>query len=148
MSKQTWTIKYLSEFVEPYYNSADKQGCRHQNSEEWDVSTAQQALQVTKDFLDVPVAELSIEEIRKDFEEPSMPLPEKTLVAIQNYYNGRLALWNTISRDIEEFVKHGSSESKTFKYDIPAEYNSFEVYSDGTTVTQNMAYIEINFKNS
>lgn len=145
-SKETWTVKYLNEFVEPYYSSEDKDGCRHLNTEEWEMKTAQKALQVAKDFMDVPVAELSIEQIRKDFEAPDNPLSESKLVAIQNYYNGRLALWNTISKDIEEFSKSESKSDKTFKYDIPAKYNSFVVYDDGENFEQTRAYIEIAFK--
>ena len=143
---EKWTVKQLSEFVEPYYSSQDNDACRHLNVEEWEVKNAAKVLQVAKDLLDVPAAELSIEEIRKDFEAPEHQLPESTLVGIQNYYNGRLALWNSINKDIEEFAKLESRPDKVFHYDIPAEYNSFAVYVDSRKVEQKQAYIEIAYK--
>ena len=143
---EKWIVKQLSEFIEPYYSFQDNDACRHLNAEEWEVKNAAKALQVAKDLLDVPTAELSIEEIRKDFEAPDRPLPESTLVGIQNYYNGRLALWNSISKDIEEFAKLESKSDKLFHYDIPAKYNSFAVYDDSQKVEQKQAYIEIVYK--
>ena len=48
--------------------------------------------------------------------------------------------------DIEEFAKLESRPDKVFHYDIPAEYNSFEVYVDSLKVEQKQAYIEIEYK--
>lgn len=81
-----------------------------------------------KDLLDVPVAELTLDEVRADFEDPKMgALPEEKLVAIQDYYNGRLALWRQFVKDISGLDPNAES---TLKYDIPEKYNTFWVYGD------------------
>lgn len=100
-----------------------------------------------RDILDVPEAELTIDAIRKDFESPEKPLPEEKLVAIQNYYNGRLGIWNTAKKEIEEFTK-SLNEDKIFHYEIPEDYNQFYVYDDENEARskQIQGYVEVSFK--
>lgn len=143
MKKVTWTIKYVNEFVEPYYSTKDNTRNRHLNSEEWEVSNSDLAIQVLRDFLDAPNEELTVEQIKEDFKQPDVE--ESKYVQIKNYYNGRLALFKQAEVDILSFRDSEGADEKTFRYDIPPEYNSFAMH-DSDECEQKQAYIEVVFK--
>ena len=66
-------------------------------------------------------------------------MPEDKALKILKYYNGRLALYKTIVKDLED-----RETRKVLHYGIPEEYNGFWVYGeDDGSIKQIDAYIEI-----
>lgn len=85
---------------------------------------------IIADFMDAPLTEMSLEQIKKDFECPEFgEISEQRLVNIQNYYNGRLALLNQIKSDLQQFEQNANGKFKK-TYEILEHYNSFNVYCD------------------
>lgn len=76
----TWTVKYLNEFNEPYYSTADDEKCRHLDVNEWETSSKDKALSIARDLLDVPEAELTLDMIKADFSD--LGVEESKLVQI------------------------------------------------------------------
>lgn len=150
MNNQKWTIKYVNEFNEPYYNINDNNNHRHLNIEEWQMETPDEVIQVAKDFLDVPEGKLSLEQIKKDFGTNQLDVDESKYVQIQNYYNGRLALFDHLKDEVLTFkdlinLKDADiTNYKVFHYSIPVEYNSFYM-TDEEKSEQTQGYIEIVF---
>ena len=77
--------------------------------------------------MDVPIAELSLEQVKKEFGKSEYGLSEEQVIKIQNYYNGRLALYNVIMKELSD-----QSSWQLLKHEIPAEYASFCIDVDGT----------------
>ena len=138
-----YTITLFNKFKHPYYYSKDDELCIQTDMQQYETTSKKTALQIVKDFLDVPEAKMTLDEVRKQFESPSFgEISESRLVAIQNYYNGRLALF--------EYVKTYLEDEKTLqnvkRFDIPYEYNHFMVYSEDSEEDKEEqldAYIEI-----
>ena len=109
-------------------------------SETWETEDFDTVLEWLKDTLDIPLTELTVEQIHKDFDDPRQgPLPEDKALKILKYYNGRLALYKTIVKDLEDHETR-----KVLHYGIPEEYNGFWVYGeDDGSIKQIDAYIEI-----
>lgn len=135
-----YIVEYKNDFSEPYWYSNDKKLCRHINSDTYVVQSIDDVKQVVKDFLDVPTAELSKEEILKDFGSDSHPLSEEKAVAIMNYYNGRLTIWRKFNEDL--FAINDGDELNLC-YPIPQEYNEFVVAEGEELSQQNDSYINI-----
>lgn len=68
-STGTWTVKYFDAFNEPYCPDDDAERCKHIETSEWQTSTKSKALYIAKDVLDIPVDKLTIETVRKDFDD-------------------------------------------------------------------------------
>lgn len=140
-----WTVKYLNEFNEPYYYTGDNSVCRHLDVDEWETSSMENALSIARDMLDVPEAKLTFEAVKKNF--GGIDIAESQLVKIQDYYNGRYALFETVKDDIARFNADECSTLHTFHYDIPENYNSFDIRPDeNDNVHQISGYIELTFK--
>lgn len=133
---------YSNVFEEPYYISGkDDQLCIHKNVETWETSSLETVKNWLKDTLDIPLQELTIEQIHEDFDDDRFgSLPEDRAQAITEYYNGRLALHETIVNDLKDH------SSKLLRYDIPEKHNQFWVYGDKDETHQVEAYIEIQVK--
>lgn len=141
----TWTVKYLNEFNEPYYYTGDTNVCRHLDVDEWETSSTENALSIARDMLDVPEAKMTLEAVEKNFGD--IDIAESKLVKIQDYYNGRYALFETVKDDIARFNADECSSLHTFHYDIPESYNSFDIRpDDNDNVHQISGYIELTFK--
>lgn len=147
MSGFTWTVKYLNEFNEPYYSTSDHDKCRHLDINEWETCSKEKALSIARDLLDVPEAELTFDAVKRDFD--GMDVSEKKLLQIQDYYNGRYALFNTMKSDLSSFDADACTTLHTFHYDIPEKYNTFNMMpeNDGD-YKQISGYIEMTFKRS
>lgn len=155
MNNIKYVITYYNKWKRSYYYAKDDRMCINTESSQYETDDKELALQIAKDFLDIPEARLSLDEIRKEFEDARVgALPEEKLVAIQNYYNGRLAMYEHVKAMFEsepwstsipaEDIQQTPLYSKRF--DIPYEYNYFSTYAeDGeeNKETQIDAYLNI-----
>lgn len=135
----TYKVTYLVEQNEQYpFGSelSDTSKCKHCETSQYEVEGQEGCLRIVRDVLDVPLAELTLDEIKKDFQGCSDDIGENKLVAIQNYYNGRFALWNQIQSDISTTL----AASSPLRYDIPEKYNTFTMSDDSKQV---QSFIEI-----
>ena len=144
----TYKVTLYNKWRERYFmadecDESKKPMCRHISNDSYEVNTKEWCKEVLKDFLDAPVTELTLEEVKKQFEEPSIgPIEEKRLIAIQEYYNGRLALQNKIFEMLDKI----DDRPGIYRYDIPFRCNYFACYADDSDedhTHQEQAYIEI-----
>lgn len=142
-----YKVTLCNRFKERYYlaNEIDdrrKPMCVHESCESYAVDTLELCKDVIRDFLDAPVAKMTLEQVKNEFEDPRAgAIPEDKLIAIQDYYNGRLDMQNQI---FEEIDKISGSQEMSLKFDIPFKYNYFSCYSDDDKdVEQEEAYIKI-----
>jgi len=138
------SIKLHNDRNTPYYYSGDSKVCRHVENEEWTTDDRELAVKIIRDMMDVPESELTLEQVRADFSDRTCDVSEEQLVSIQNYYNGRFAMYNRILDEIENCC-----ENRISRYDIPYEYNHFSTGDDAgesASETQNEAYVELTFK--
>ena len=121
-----YIVTYSTSERIPYYWKQDT-SCKvkHSNSESYEIEDLEACKAIVKDLMDIPVAKLSLEQIKKEFGKSECNLNEEQAIKIQNYYNGRLALYNIIMKELSD-----QSSWQLLKYEIPAEYVSFDV--DGT----------------
>lgn len=153
MRKYTVTLKNV--WKRPYYFKKDGERCLCTDLSSYETEDLQMCKDIVKDLLDVPVAEMSIEEVKKQFEDPAYKqLSEEKLVSIQSYYNGRLALHRKLMQDLDmlDCVDLGSiaknvpdlKEPVILKHDIPRSYNCFYVEDDDDGSEEQVeAYIEV-----
>lgn len=94
----------------------------HNLTESYEIDTLDACKRIIRDFMDVPIAELTLSQVKDDFTLNDYSISEEKAVQIQNYYNGRLALYNVILNDVDN-----QSEWQLLKYDIPAKYATFNV---------------------
>ena len=136
------TIKLHNDWDRPYFYTGESPICRHVETDSWTTDDRELAMKIVRDQLDVPEAEMTLDQVKADFADGSRQIEESKFVAIQNYYNGRLALYNRIMDEIETAGPGTSS-----RYDIPYEYNHFEIEDEegAAKETQREAYIEISF---
>lgn len=134
-----YVITYYNKWKRPYYYSEDDRICVSTESSQYETTDKDLALHIAKDFLDVPEAEMTLDEVRKEFEDHRIgEIPEEKLVAIQNYYNGRLAMYEHVKMmfESEPWMEVPEPQSKeqvplyTKQFDIPYKYNHFMVYDD------------------
>lgn len=135
----TYRIKLFSSFSRPYYFHGDEQTvCIQRTTDEYEAPNIKLAIQIIKDFMDPPETELTLEQVEREFSDKSSPVPEMNLVAIREYYNGRLAMYRKIMTDLD------STEFPVIlKYDIPYKYNHFSVDLEDPLEKQLDAYLEI-----
>lgn len=133
---------YSSTFEEPYYISGKGDTlCVHKNVESWETTSLATVHNWLKDTLDIPFKELTLEQIHEDFDDDRFgPLPEDRAKAIMEYYNGRLALHETIVDDLKD------ASNTNIKYDIPEKFNTFWVYGEKDKTRQVDAFISIEAK--
>lgn len=137
-----YTITLHNKWNRPYfYVDNDDRKCVNVEHSSYETTDKELAKHIVKDFLDVPETEMTLEEIRKQFEDPRYCiLTEEKLVSIQNYYNGRLGMYNTI---IEVLSNLKDDVEFSERYDIPYEYNHFTVEDELENEEQIEAYIEL-----
>ena len=141
----TWTIKSIYDVKESYYSTNDDEQCRHINIEEWTTANFQKALAILKDFLDVPLAKITLDQVKEDFR--YLELSEEKALSIMNYYNGRLAIWEYAERELKDHLSAGAIDN-VFCYDIPAKYSSFESFSEKSQREIIQTKIEVVCQNS
>lgn len=135
-------IKHYDDWDIPYNTPNGELSCRNIGYDEYHSDSEYLAKQIIKDILDPPEAEMTLEMIEKEFSEPSGKwyVPEENLIAIQTYYNGRYALYQQILKDLEI----NKNYKKNFKYQIPYEYNHFNIDDEKNVFErQRNSYIEI-----
>lgn len=136
-----YVITYHNKWKRPYYYSEDNRICTSTETFSYETDDKDLALRIAKDFLDVPEAEMTLDEVRKEFEDHKIgEIPEEKLVAIQNYYNGRLAMYEHVKMmfasepwlksNSDDADSDGQSPDYTKWFDIPYKYNHFMVYDD------------------
>lgn len=128
-----YTVTLFNKFRRPYFYEKKDTTCINVEQSSYETEDMSLFKQMIKDLLDVPIAELSLEEVKEQFSSPpyNRDISEEKLVAIQNYYNGRFALCRTIMDDIDnESSLPDGHESTKLKYNIPYEYNHFVVEDD------------------
>lgn len=92
----TYKVTLYNRWLEPCFSAskrkaAEKPICRHISYDCYEVNDLKACKAVLKDFLDAPVTEMTLEQVRKEFEDPNVgKIGEKRLLAIRDYYNGRL----------------------------------------------------------
>lgn len=128
----TYKVALYNKWREPYFladahKDVDKPACRHINYDCYEVNDLETCKAVLKDFLDAPVAEMSLEQVKKEFEDPKIgAIDEKRLLAIRDYYNGRLELQHKIFKELEKVL----SIPCVYRFDIPFSCNYFACYAD------------------
>lgn len=144
----TYKVTLHNNWREPYFlaeaqKDKDKPACRHVITDTYEVNDKETCKAVLKDFLDAPVTEMTLEEVKKEFEDPKVgAIDEKRLIAIRDYYNGRLQLQNDIFKMLEKIEDRPS----VWRYDIPFRCNYFACYADEGDENLNHqedAYIEV-----
>ena len=76
--------------------------------------------------MDVPEAELTFEEVKKDWSDHKYPISDEKLKEIQAYYNGRLDIYNKVLLDLAAVESYGiDGDSIELRYDIPHKFNEF-----------------------
>ncbi len=143
-----YTITLFNKWKRPYFYAESKSNenstCIETSYNSYETTDLDLCKQIIKDFLDAPEAELSLDAVRQEFSSPRYDISESKLVAIQNFYNGRLGMYNTIIRQIELLE---SNEVFCKKYNIPYEYNYFSVEGDRIEEEQIEAFIELRIEN-
>jgi hypothetical protein len=138
-----YTITLYNKFNRPYIYNDSSTTCISIDSTSYETTDLKLCKTIIKDFLDVPEAELSLDEVKKQFDDPRYNISEEKLVAIQNYYNGRLALFKTIMFEIDDL------NNGIYTYDIPYEYNHFVIEDDEEYKEKQInAYIELKVDNN
>lgn len=144
-----YTITLFNKWKRPYFYAESKSNenlaCIETSYNSYETTDLDLCKQIIKDFLDAPEAELSLDAVRQEFSSPRYDISESKLVAIQNFYNGRLGMYNTIMRQIELLE---SNEVFCKKYNIPYEYNYFSVEGDRIEEEQIEAFIELRIENN
>ena len=144
-----YTITLFNKWKRPYFYSESKSNensaCIETSYNSYETTDLDLCKQIIKDFLDAPEAELSLDAVRQEFSSPRYDISESKLVAIQNFYNGRLGMYNTIIRQIELLE---SNEVFCKKYNIPYEYNYFLVEGDRIEEEQIEAFIELRIEHN
>lgn len=134
-----YTVTLLNKFKRPYIYGKLDTTCINTDYVSYETEDLNMLKEIIKDLLDIPISELSLDEIKKQFSSPSYAnISEEKLISIQNYYNGRFALYKTIMNDIDDniYIHH--------KYNIPYEYNHFVVEDDDKFNEEQIeAFIEI-----
>lgn len=116
-----YIVTYSTSERIPYYWKQDTScKAKHSNSESYEVEDLEVCKAIVKDLMDIPVAELSLEQVKKEFGKSEYNLSEEQAIKIQNYYNGRLALYNVIMKELDS-----QNSWQLLKYEIPVEYASF-----------------------
>ena len=135
-----WTVRSTYRASEPYFSTKDGTNCQHSLVEEWTTSDFEKALLILKDFLDVPEAELTNEQVRDDFCIPDMT--EEQVVGIVNYFNGRLAIWDYAQKELKDHFEAGALDN-IFCYEIPEKYASFDSYRLASAKKDVISKIEV-----
>lgn len=139
-----WIIKNVYCAKEPYYSTNDDEQCQHLNVEEWTTTDFKKALEIIKDFLDVPLAKVTNEQVKMDFNFPN--ITEEQVVGIVNYYNGRLAIWEYAEKELKDHVLAGALDN-VFCYEIPEKYSSFEAFNENTKKVDFQMKVEVHCQN-
>lgn len=119
--------------------------CQHISHEEYIIDTFELCIECIKDFMDAPIAELTLDQIHKDFGSPTSPISDEQARKILEYYNGRLKIYQQIKSELTSIHKHNSMYDNIVvrRYNIPHEYNEFVVDENEALYDQNEAYIEV-----
>ena len=116
-----YIVTYSTSQSIPYYWKQDTScKAKHSNSESYEVEDLDACKAIVKDLMDIPIAELSLDAVKKEFAPYNGMLSEEQAIKIQNYYNGRLALYNVIMKELSD-----QSSWQLIKHEIPVEYASF-----------------------
>lgn len=117
-----YVITYSYSCEEPY-SYKDNMTCiaKHSNSESYAVENVDACKDIIKNLLDVPMAELSLDEVKKDFSSGECKISEENAKSIQQYYNGRLELYKTIMNAFNDKC----NAWQLLKYNLPKECLTF-----------------------
>ena len=129
-----WNVPY-------HYDKKDLKMVESEDIYSYATTDEELCKEIIKDYLDVPLAELTLEQVKKDFSRTDLQISEERAVQIQNYYNGRFAMHQTIVRDFCDAVAAG--KPTTLHYDIPEKYNQFQVDDTEFHESQICAYLEV-----
>lgn len=129
-----WNVPY-------HYDKKDLKMVESEDMYSYATTDEELCKEIIKDYLDVPLAELTLEQVKKDFSLADLQISEERAVQIQNYYNGRFALHQTIVKDFCDAAAAG--KPITLHYDIPEKYNQFQVDDTEFNESQICAYLEV-----
>lgn len=140
-----YAVKLYNDWNTPYWSQSFEDGkrplCRSIEQTEYVTDSLEVAKTMVKDLLDAPDYELTYDQVIKDFQyDRSSKLNPRNVAHIQSYYNWRYGLYKTVIADIDAAVSSG-----ILKYDIPYQYNHFEVLDEHVPPeeTQISAYLQI-----
>lgn len=140
----SFSIIYHCDYNECYSYGKPETKCQHINEEIYNVDNLDLAKTIISDLLDVPLSEITLENIKIDFSSPEYPLSEQRAVQIKDYYNGRCALYKTILNDLDNIFNNDyhNLNSQELQYEIPEKYNNYTM-DENDQFYQNNAYIKI-----
>lgn len=92
-----YVITYKYSCKEPYsYKMNESCVVEHSNSETYSVEDVNACKDIIKNLLDIPITELSLDEVKKDFSSIDCQISEENANTILQYYNGRLEFYNKL----------------------------------------------------
>ncbi len=120
-----YKIRVYSKFRDIYPNMDDV--ILYKDNNEYEEIKDSSIEKILADVLDVPSKKLTEEQVRKDFETPSMPpISDENVNSITSYYNRRKDLYD----EIVGHIKNGYFETNPVRrYDM-MKMSSFYVYPD------------------
>lgn len=134
-----YKIRVYSKFRDIYPNMDDV--ILYKDNNEYEEIKDSSIEKILADVLDVPSKKLTEEQVRKDFETPSLPpISDENVKGIASYYNRRKDLYDEIIGQI----KNGYFEtSPVRRYDM-MNMSSFYVYPDKEDKVEVLeSYVEI-----
>lgn len=117
-----YTVKTFNDWTHPYFfNEGDKRLIREKETNEQETDSADLAVAMVKDWLDVPDADITPEDVRREFDSDRRRIDDEYVEQIMNYYNGRRSIFLRFKEDFA-----GMRSGNVLKYQIPYELNHFE----------------------
>lgn len=147
--KKQYIITLHNKFKRPYFYSNTDKMCVHIDNTSYETDDLELCKQIIKDFLDVPESELSLDEVKRQFKDAAInsDISDDSLIVIQSYYNGRLALYKHVMDYIDLNAKKKQAHIHK-QFDIPYEYNHFIIEDDEEDKEEQLeAYLKIEIKN-
>lgn len=124
-----YKITQFNDFVEPY--SENRKGeygptVEHRSVDEYETADFETFKKIIADITDAPAKEMTIEDVRRDFETLDVvKLSDASVKSIMVYYNDRLKLKTKIEADLATVDMSGIGKTVELKYQIPFEMNYF-----------------------
>ena len=127
MVEKTYSITMKSTTLEPFWQDL-KDGSHpeveYTYKQSYKKLNLEAALLVLKEFTDAPDEVLTLEMVKKDFEDSNSTMSDKVAQKIANYYNGRKKIYE----NLKELLEGGELEYE--KVEIPEELNGFTTQED------------------
>lgn len=126
-----YKITQFNDFIEPYSESRKGEygpTVEHRSVDEYETTDLEAFKKIIADITDAPAKEMTIEDVRRDFETSDVvKLSDASVKSIMVYYNDRLKLKAKIEADLAavDISNINIGKQVELKYQIPFEMNYF-----------------------